>query len=344
MGVRPGSGEIRTSMTPPRNRQFPPSEAQREGKPALRPPVSRRGANQQVQGCHDDFLILLYDVARHMRTYADQIASIHGMTRAQWIILARLERQPDLSQNELAALAEVAPITASRLVDRLEELGLVKRCADPKDRRIWRLQLTPEAAPILRNIERFRVELHELMTKEIDPWFLDAMVIGLHQKKKNLSSSGRAAEASGTINRGFCSCSLPSPLAHLTIDPERMCRIDPKDFQFLAKERQLLQRARQPRLLRMGLDIGQKLGGGELPVDHVAFELGHIDAIGGETAERLVERRRHVADPENKARDDLSGGGFRPLRGFRKHNETRRVMRFVLDVGGEHIEAMDFRR
>jgi MarR family transcriptional regulator, transcriptional regulator for hemolysin len=144
----------------------------------------------------DDFLILLYDVARHMRTYADQIASMHGMTRAQWIILARLERQPDLSQNELAALAEVAPITASRLVDRLEELGLVKRCADPEDRRIWRLQPTPEAAPILRNIERFRVELHELMTKEIDPWFLDAMVIGLHQMKKNLSSSGRAAEAS----------------------------------------------------------------------------------------------------------------------------------------------------
>jgi MarR family transcriptional regulator for hemolysin len=109
----------------------------------------------------DDILILLYDVARHMRTYADQIARMHGMTRAQWIILARLERQPDLSQNELAALAEVAPITAARLVDRLEELGLVKRCADPEDRRIWRLRITPEAAPILRKIELFRVELHE---------------------------------------------------------------------------------------------------------------------------------------------------------------------------------------
>jgi MarR family transcriptional regulator for hemolysin len=144
----------------------------------------------------DDFLILLYDVARHMRTYADQIARMQGMTRAQWIILARLERQPDLSQNDLAALAEVAPITAARLVDRLEELGLVKRCADPEDRRIWRLRLKPKAAPILQNIERFRVELHELMTKEIDPWFLDAMVIGLHQMKESLSSSRRLAKAS----------------------------------------------------------------------------------------------------------------------------------------------------
>ena len=69
-----------------------------------------------------DVLVLLYDVARHMRTYADQMARAHGMTRAQWVILARLERQPDLSQNELAALAEVTPMTIARLIDRLEAL------------------------------------------------------------------------------------------------------------------------------------------------------------------------------------------------------------------------------
>ena len=68
----------------------------------------------------NDFLVLLYDVARQMRTRADQMARAHGMTRAQWVILARLERQPGLSQNELAALAEIAPITIARLVDRLE--------------------------------------------------------------------------------------------------------------------------------------------------------------------------------------------------------------------------------
>src|ERR1700730_15061744 len=77
----------------------------------------------------------------------------------------------------------------------LEELGLVKRCADPEDRRIWRLRITPEAAPILRKIELFWVELHELMTMEINPWFLDAMVIGLHQMKESLSSSRRLAKA-----------------------------------------------------------------------------------------------------------------------------------------------------
>jgi len=141
-----------------------------------------------------DVLVLLYDVARHMRTYADQMARAHGMTRAQWVILARLERQPDLSQNELAAVAEVTPMTIARLIDRLEALGLVKRCVDPKDRRIWRLRLTPAAAPLLDEIKEMRAKLHAVMTKEIDPAVLDTMSVGLRQMKENVSSQ-RLAEA-----------------------------------------------------------------------------------------------------------------------------------------------------
>lgn len=143
----------------------------------------------------NDLLILLHDVARQMRTYADQLAQEHGLTRAQMIILARLERQPDISQNELAAVAEVTPMTIARLVDRLEELGPVKRCIDPQDRRIWRLRLTPAASPLLRDIKRFRAKLHSVMTKGIDPSVLDAMTIGLRQIKQNVSSR-RLAEAS----------------------------------------------------------------------------------------------------------------------------------------------------
>src|SRR6266699_653593 len=135
-----------------------------------------------------DLLVLLSDVARHMRTYADSEAQRFGITRAQLIILARLEDKPDISQNELAAIAEVAPMTIARLVDRLEELGLVKRCPDPEDRRIWRLQLTPAAGPILGEIKRLRAKLHSVMTKGIDRAVLDAMTTGLRQMKKNVSS------------------------------------------------------------------------------------------------------------------------------------------------------------
>jgi MarR family transcriptional regulator for hemolysin len=133
-----------------------------------------------------DVLPLLYDVARHMRTHADQMAREHGTTRAQWLILLRLEQQPDLSQNELACIAEAAPITVARLVDRLESAGLVKRCTDPDDRRIWRLRLTPAATPILREIKRCRARLHQAVTKGIDPATLQAMLVGLCKMKTNL--------------------------------------------------------------------------------------------------------------------------------------------------------------
>src|SRR5262245_45023348 len=135
-----------------------------------------------------DVLILLYDVARHMRTHADQMGRGLGLTRAQWIILVRLARQPDLSQNELAAAAEVAPITVARLVDRLEALGLVKRRTDPEDRRIWRLRLTPAAAPVLRDVKRCRKKLHEIMTRDIRRADLRAMQSGLRKMKANIAT------------------------------------------------------------------------------------------------------------------------------------------------------------
>ena len=143
----------------------------------------------------NDLLILLNDVARHMRTYGDQMARAHGMTRAQMIILARLERQPDLSQNELAAIAEVAPMTIARLVDSLEARGLVERGVDPDDRRVWRLRLTPAAAPLLGDIKRYRARLHSVMTRGIDPAVLEDMTVALHQMKENVSAR-RLVEAS----------------------------------------------------------------------------------------------------------------------------------------------------
>jgi DNA-binding MarR family transcriptional regulator len=143
----------------------------------------------------DDFLVLLYDVARQMRIVTDRMARKNGTTRAQFIILARLERQPGMSQNELAAIAEVAPITVTRLIDRLEAQGLVERCTAPEDRRIWRLRLTRAAVPVLRDIKRYRAEVRALMTKGVNPAVLQAMVLGLHKMKENLSSSlAEAAE------------------------------------------------------------------------------------------------------------------------------------------------------
>jgi MarR family transcriptional regulator, transcriptional regulator for hemolysin len=136
----------------------------------------------------DDLLIMLTDAARYLRTYGDKLAWAHGMTRAQLIILCRLQLQPQITQAELAALADVTPMTIARMIDRLEELDLVERCPDPADRRIWRLRLTPAAAPLLSELDRCRARLHAVATKGIKPAVLKAMALGLRQVKENLSS------------------------------------------------------------------------------------------------------------------------------------------------------------
>jgi MarR family transcriptional regulator, transcriptional regulator for hemolysin len=89
-----------------------------------------------------EVLFQLSDVARTMRTYIDQRAREHGMTRAQWSVLARLERQEGMTQAEMAEALEIQPISLVRLIDRLHSHGLVERRPHPSDRRANRLYLT----------------------------------------------------------------------------------------------------------------------------------------------------------------------------------------------------------
>jgi DNA-binding MarR family transcriptional regulator len=135
-----------------------------------------------------DVLIVLNDVARLMRTRVDQAARAYGMTRAQWIILARLDRQPGMSQNELATICEVEPITVGRLIDRLEARGMVERRNDPSDRRIRRLHLLPAARPMLAEISRYRAALDTEMTGELDEKAHQGLIDALLHIKSKLTA------------------------------------------------------------------------------------------------------------------------------------------------------------
>ncbi len=140
-----------------------------------------------------DLLVLLNDLARLIRTEADKRARAHGMTRAQWMILSRLERAPGMSQRELAEILEVEPITVGRLVDRLEGRRLVERRPDPDDRRIWRLHLTPEAAPVLSALDVQREAIRKLVSEGVSEPALDQLTETLLRMKANIGACRRAA-------------------------------------------------------------------------------------------------------------------------------------------------------
>ncbi len=144
--------------------------------------------NAMTQTFERDALFVIHDVARLMRTRFDQAAREFGMTRAQWVILARLNRQPGISQNELAAICEVEPITVGRLVDRLEARGMVERRADPHDRRIRRLHLLPAAQPILTEITRYKASLDAEITEGLDEKMRESLVDALLHMKSKLTA------------------------------------------------------------------------------------------------------------------------------------------------------------
>ncbi|QIB35390.1 MarR family winged helix-turn-helix transcriptional regulator [Ancylobacter pratisalsi] len=145
----------------------------------------------------DDILTVIHEVAHLMRTRFDQRARAHGMTRAQWVILVKLRRGPAPTQNELAAMVEVEPITVARLIDRLEARGFVERRHDPEDRRAWRLHLLPAAEPILEEIAVARAEmLAQLLGSDVDAREAASTETTLRKMKSNLQSAdGRSCAA-----------------------------------------------------------------------------------------------------------------------------------------------------
>lgn len=105
---------------------------------------------------------LLGQVARLMRRRFDQRAREIGITRPQWQVIYVLRRHEGIKQGELAEILEVEPITAGRMIDRMQDAGLVERRADPTDRRAWRLFLTERGQGLVGQLEPLSVEISDL--------------------------------------------------------------------------------------------------------------------------------------------------------------------------------------
>jgi DNA-binding MarR family transcriptional regulator len=109
------------------------------------------------------------ETAHALRKAFDRLAVGLGVTRAQWKVLFKLTRRPGLRQVELADMLDLEPITLCRIVDRLEEAGLVERTRDPADRRAWRLQVTAQAQPLMEKLTAVGTVLVEQAFAGIDP-------------------------------------------------------------------------------------------------------------------------------------------------------------------------------
>lgn len=75
------------------------------------------------------------------------------LTMQQVRVLGHVAKEPGLSGHELGELLGVSAPTASGLVDRLVDKGLITRCDDRDDRRIRRLHPTAEGLEVIRQMD-----------------------------------------------------------------------------------------------------------------------------------------------------------------------------------------------
>ncbi len=92
------------------------------------------------------------DVGRLLRTVFERRVRSFGLTRSQWLVIARVHRRPGLSQSEIADLLEIEKAPAGRLIERMEIKGWLERRADTNDRRINRLHLTPDGERLFATV------------------------------------------------------------------------------------------------------------------------------------------------------------------------------------------------
>jgi DNA-binding MarR family transcriptional regulator len=108
-------------------------------------PLVRPGPYRGETYRAEDSIGFLMKVALHgIRRDVDARMAMHGLTDAQWGPLFLIVQGKGQCNSDLARASGHDSGALTRMVDRLEAKGLVKRVRSPSDRRVVRLELTPE--------------------------------------------------------------------------------------------------------------------------------------------------------------------------------------------------------
>jgi DNA-binding MarR family transcriptional regulator len=89
--------------------------------------------------------------------------------------LASVDRHGPVTPSELAAHERVQRPTATRVIARLEELGLIERAADPSDRRSALLSASPEGRALLKRLRTRKSQYLARRLSDLDAGELETL-------------------------------------------------------------------------------------------------------------------------------------------------------------------------
>ncbi len=108
-----------------------------------------------------------------------------NLTGSKWKVLVALTVENGISQTRLADLIFVEGPTLVSVLDKLEELGLVERRPDPKDRRNNLIFMTKKSQNLIGKIIDCILELRKTITKNVSDKDLEITKNVLRQMTKD---------------------------------------------------------------------------------------------------------------------------------------------------------------
>ena len=138
---------------------------------------------------------LIHDVSRLRRSAFDRCLKPLNVTRSQWWVLAYLSREDGMTQSQLAEELDLGKVAVGGLIDRLEKSGLVRRDADPSDRRVNRVFLEPKSKQLIARMRKVSHRLNEQILDGVPDEKLEGAAKTLDAMKRNLLSYLQMAEA-----------------------------------------------------------------------------------------------------------------------------------------------------
>src|SRR5918995_2105486 len=106
-----------------------------------------RSAERDLRGLAARLRLVITRTARRLRQQAGT-----ELGPSQTAALATVERHGPLTPSDLASIERVQRPTATRIVARLEDAGLVERVADPTDGRSFTVSITAEGRDLMNKL------------------------------------------------------------------------------------------------------------------------------------------------------------------------------------------------
>lgn len=182
-------------------------ESETNAPMSIAPDAAARAINE---GSKEERFLAVNAATKFTKTYealCKQFCREVGFTQTALDVLIFLANNPKLNNAcDIVANLGFKPTHISASVDRLVELGFVRREPAPGDRRRFSLVVTEEAAPIVERGRAIRHDFYRQITKGISPDDIAAFNRIVRQVSQNIDDIEKAAKKRGSKQTdGKCS-------------------------------------------------------------------------------------------------------------------------------------------